>query len=169
MERKKHFVTAAETEAERAKLEEERAERTERNEAARQMVEEQRLLRASRAAVKAKDAVGWQAEAVRRWGDLVACETDDWEEFVASREASPAPTSPEMLLQEHYADEAARVDAKAIPLLAARVYVYARACLYVRACMRACVRARVIAHTRAWRVASLRRSRGNASSAARSV
>merc|ERR1712046_353410 len=38
-------------------------------------------------------------------GERCTCTTDDWEGFVASRDATPAPTSSEMLLQEYYADD----------------------------------------------------------------
>ena len=92
-----------------ASAEEKAAARAEAMEAARKLLEEARAkLRAETKSTlpKGKAAAGWQAEAVRRWGARAAdCPTNDWEGFVASREATPAPTSDDMLLQEYYADE----------------------------------------------------------------
>lgn len=97
--------------------EEKAAARAEAMEAARVMLEEAReklrkergdkvaTAKGSGRGKKVADD-GWRAEAIRRWGPRAGeCETDDWEGFVASREATPAPTSPDMLLQEYYADE----------------------------------------------------------------
>ena len=86
--------------------EEKAAARTEAMEVARQLLEEARAkLRAERkvptgASAQASDL---RAEAIRRWGIRAGdCDTNDWEGYVASREAIPPPTSPEPLLQEHY-------------------------------------------------------------------
>ena len=78
-------------------------------EAARKLLEEAReRLRGERnaRAPVGKKAASWREEAIRRWGARAGtCETNDWEGYVASREATPAPTSAEPLLQEHYCDE----------------------------------------------------------------
>ena len=91
--------------------EEKAAARAAAMEAARLLLEEARAkLQAERGgskrgSKKGGDA-GWRAEAIKRWGARAGeCATDDWEGYVASREAKPAPTSPELLLQEHYADD----------------------------------------------------------------
>ena len=89
--------------------EEKAAARSEAMDVARRLVEEAReRLRKERTDSKAPkgDKAGWRAEAIRRWGSRAGeCDTDDWEGYVASREATPAPTSPEPLLQEHYAED----------------------------------------------------------------
>ena len=88
--------------------EEKAAARAAAMEAARLLLEEARAkLQAERGgskrgSKKGGDA-GWRAEAIKRWGARAGeCATDDWEGYVASREAKPAPTSPELLLQEVY-------------------------------------------------------------------
>lgn len=48
----------------------------------------------------------WRAQAITMWGDKVAaCEADDWEAYVVSRTATPAPQSPFGLIQERFAVE----------------------------------------------------------------
>lgn len=89
--------------------EEKAAARAEMMENARKLLEAAReKLRSERSAKRVSagsDPSGWRAEAIRRWGKRAGdCNTDDWEGYVASREATPAPTSPEPLLQEHFAD-----------------------------------------------------------------
>ena len=89
------------------------AARAEAMENARKLLEEAReRMRAERKAAAPSgskavdgDSSGWKAEAVRRWGEGVECENGDWEGFVASRETTPAPTSPQPLLQEYYCEE----------------------------------------------------------------
>ena len=92
--------------------EEKAAARAQAMEVARGLLEEARSkLRAERK-VPTGDSAALRAEAISRWGERAGdCETDDWEGYLASREASPAPTSPEPLLQEHY------VRATALPAL----------------------------------------------------
>jgi endonuclease III len=51
----------------------------------------------------AKGQAKWRDEAVKRWGSRVALlELVDWEAYVVSRNASPAPASPLELMQERY-------------------------------------------------------------------
>ena len=87
--------------------EEKEAARAEAKEAAQLLLEEARAkIRRERKGAAGGDQSGWRAEAIKRWGPRAGeCETDDWEGFVASREATPAPTSPDPLLQEYYAKE----------------------------------------------------------------
>ena len=90
-----------------ASAQEKEAAKVEAMAVARRLLEEARekLRRERGTPAKAGDAKGWRAEAIKRWGARAGeCATEDWEGYVASREATPAPTSPEPLLQEHYAE-----------------------------------------------------------------
>ena len=94
----------------KASSEDKEAARAEAMAAARQLLEEAReKLRRDRGTSSVPaggDAARWRKEAIRLWGTRAGeCETDDWEGYVASRAAAPGPTSPEPLLQEHYADD----------------------------------------------------------------
>ena len=68
-----------------------------------------RSAKASRSPVSVADAAKQEAakaEAVERWGSMVAQQPiEDWCRYLSSRTTSPPPLSPFALLQEHYAHD----------------------------------------------------------------